>query len=346
MLLDDIYIQSLGVHLGERVDLAEAVADGRYPAADFDASGLLAVSVSDKHPPDQAVAALRQALDRESIPPEDFRLLLHAIAYFQGEDMWTPSNYIQLNTIGGSAPAIDVDQKSNGGLATLALAAGYLSQYDDASVAITSGERFCLPGFDRFRADPSTVFGDGGTAMVLGRRPGFARILSCVMTSDSTLEDMFRDGALKDAPRSGQTPLSLRKRTQAYMRRHITDLDELSQRIMQKHVDCLQQALDETKTDLSEVSGTVLNVVGQTVAWGRHLGLEQERTNWEFGRRTGHMGPGDQTAGLDDLLTSGRLSPGDRVVLTSTGYGFNWGTAVLEILHIPDWAKEKEVTAP
>lgn len=350
MLLNDIYLESLGVRLGRRLDLDEAVADGRYASTEHIANALHSVTVSDdEFAPDLAVAAVRQALERGTVDPADVRLLLHASTYFQGQDVWTPSSYIQQSTIGGSAPAIEVDQKSNGGLAALSLASSFLAGCDDdASVMITTGERFCLPGFDRFRTESGTVMADGGTALVLSRRPGFARVISCVLTSDSRLEGMYRGRGLKDAPASGDKPLNMRGRKADFMRKHLSDLESISLQIAGGIGTTIQAALDEAKTDVADVRRFVMPNNGQTVRWWGMLadmGVGLDRTTWEFGRGISHLGAGDQVAGLDHLLTTGELSAGDRVVLAGTGYGFNWGAAVVEILHVPDWAAPAPATA-
>ncbi|MGW4648520.1 ketoacyl-ACP synthase III family protein [Kitasatospora sp. NPDC004289] len=343
MLANDIYLDSIGVRLGRRLDLAEAAADGRYAASEHIANGLLGVTVSeDDHAPDLAVAAVRQALERSEADPADVRLLLHASAYFQGQDMWTPSSYIQHHTIGGGAPAVEVDQKSNGGLAALSLASAFLAACEDtAAVLITTGERFCLPGFDRFRTESGTVMADGGTAMLLTRRPGFARVVSCVLTSDPSLEGMYRGRSLKDAPAAGDKPLNMRGRKADFMRRHLSDLEEISLRIADGISGCLQQALAEAKCEADDIRRFVMPNNGQTVRWWgmlAEMGVERERTTWEFGREISHLGSGDQAAALDHLLRTGQLAAGDRVLLAGAGYGFNWGAAVLEILHVPDWA--------
>jgi len=349
MLLNDIYLESLGVRLGLRVNLNDAVADGRYSSTECVANALLAVTVSDDvFAPDLTIAAVNQAMARSAVDPERVRLLLHASTYFQGQDMWTPSSYIQHSTIGGSAPAMEVDQKSNGGLAALSLASGFLAGCDDHQIVmITTGERFCLPGFDRFRTESGTVMADGGTALLLGRRPGFARVLSCAMLSDSSLEGLYRGRGLKDAPASGDKPLNMRGRKADFMRRRLDDLEMVSLQIASGIGTCIRQALDEAKTHADDVRRFVMPNNGQTVRWWSMLadmGVTLDRTTWQFGRGISHLGAGDQTAGLDHLLTTGQLKAGDRVVLAGTGYGFNWGAAVLEILHVPAWAAASAAT--
>jgi 3-oxoacyl-[acyl-carrier-protein] synthase-3 len=64
----------------------------------------------------------------------------------------------------------------------------------------------------------------------------------------------------------------------------------------------------------------------------RFLGLPPERSTWDFGSTTGHMGSGDQVTGLHHLRTTGRLRRGDRVLLLGGGTGFTVTGAVLRIL--------------
>ncbi|GLZ29299.1 hypothetical protein Lesp02_14890 [Lentzea sp. NBRC 105346] len=346
MRLNDIFVDSIGVRLGRSIDLADAVADGRYEASEYTANGLLKAVVSDdEFAPDMAIKAVRTAMARGSATPEEVRLILHASVYFQGQDMWTPASYIQQATIGGSAPSIDVDQKSNGGMAALGLGVAYLSNLDDdAAVLITTCDRFCLPGWDRFRSESGTVLGDGATATVLTRRPGFARVLSCVMTADPTLEEMYRGDGLTTTPAPTDRPLDLRKRKNKYMRRNLRQLDEISLRIARGVGDSMTQALDEAKVELDDVTRVVLPNIGKTVRWWSllaEMGVGEERTTWDFGRNIGHLGAGDQFNALHHLVSTGLLAPGDRVVLAGSGHGFNWASAVIEILDIPDWSSHE-----
>ncbi|MFF3764295.1 ketoacyl-ACP synthase III family protein [Streptomyces sp. NPDC001922] len=341
MLLNDIYLDAIGVRLGRPTDLADAVAEGRYPSAEYTANALLGAVVSDEFAPDMAVRAVRQAMERSAARPADVRMILHASTYYQGQDMWTPASYIQQQTIGGNAPAVDVDQKSNGGVAALSLGAAYLAACDDdAAVLLTTGERFCDPGFDRYRSESGTVMADGATATVLTRRPGFARVLATVLTADPTLEEMYRGRSLRDAPASGDKPLDMRSRKKLFMRSRLRDLEKISEQVAGGVGDCMGRALSEAKTELAEVRRFVLPNVGQTVRWWSVLagmGVGHERTTWDFGRGIGHLGAGDQALGLHHLVATGAVEPGDRVVLAGTGYGFNWGCAVVEILDTPRW---------
>src|SRR5262249_55505125 len=186
---DELYIAAASSWLPERMTLGEAERAGLAERARAWNTGIESVCVSEeKSAPEMAVLAARAAIERAKCEPEDIHLLLHASAYHQGHDMWSPASYIQRFSAGNACPAIEVRQMSNGGMAALELAAGYLIAADRPTALITTADRFCLPGFDRWRSDPSTICGDGATAVVLSTRAGFAKLRGLVTVSDSGLE--------------------------------------------------------------------------------------------------------------------------------------------------------------
>jgi 3-oxoacyl-[acyl-carrier-protein] synthase-3 len=67
----------------------------------------------------------------------------------------------------------------------------------------------------------------------------------------------------------------------------------------------------------------------------RALDIDPDRTTWSWGSGVGHLGAGDQIAGLNHLATTGALNAGQTCVLISAGAGFAWSVAVLDILHEP-----------
>ncbi|MFD0513441.1 3-oxoacyl-[acyl-carrier-protein] synthase III C-terminal domain-containing protein [Streptomyces aureus] len=104
----------------------------------------------------------------------------------------------------------------------------------------------------------------------------------------------------------------------------------------------IKQALADAGSELAEADWVVLPHFGRrrlTSIYYKPFGIDPARTTWDYSRTVGHLGAGDQFAGLDHLTVSGRAAPGDRVVLVSVGAGYSWGCAVLDILERPDWAQ-------
>src|SRR5690349_5448140 len=194
MKFEDLYIAGVDSWLPEPMTLEAAERAGLCDRRLVWRTGIESVCVSRRESaPEMAALAAPGALRQAGCDPASVDLLLHAATYYQGHDLWPPASYVQRTALGNHCPAIEVRQMSNGGMAALELAAAYLVAGQARRHAlITTGDRFCLPGFDRWRSDPGTICGDGGTAAVLSKGHGFARLRSLVTVSDSSLEGMSR----------------------------------------------------------------------------------------------------------------------------------------------------------
>lgn len=345
MRWENLYVAGLGAYLPERVQTAEeAVAAGIYNAEESTANGIRAVRVAGdgESPAEMAAAAGRQAVARSGHGHEDFGLVLHACVAHQGQEMWTPVNYVQNETVGGSGAAIEIRQGSNGGLAGVELAASYLTARPSQTAAlVTTGDAFLLPYFDRWGSDSQQVYGDGAGALVLSSRGGFARLRSTASYSDSSLEPIYRgvDG-WTPAPFHDQRPVDLRSRKSDYLLRNEDAYDTVIQRMTKNVGIVLQEALDDADTNLAGTSFFVHANIAETIAqfsFYTLLGVDRSTTTYDWGQDFGHMGAGDQLIGLNHLVESGRPKPGDLVVTLGVGTGFMWTVAVLEFLDVPQW---------
>ncbi|MFJ6943780.1 ketoacyl-ACP synthase III family protein [Streptomyces wuyuanensis] len=337
-----LYIAATGSRLPPRVLTEEAVADGRCSAALARATGSLAVAVAgEESAPQLAVRAARSALERAGTAPSDIDLVLHASFFHQGHDLWAPASYIQRETVGNTCPAMEVRQVSNGGMAALELASAYLAVDPGRSAAlITTGDKFCPPGFDRWHSDPGTVYADGGTALVLSRRAGFARIRSLVTVSVPELEGMHRgDDPFAQAPFGHRPRVDLDACKRAFLSGY--GVSHAVSRVAAAQETVVKQALAEAELDLDDITRIALPHLGRRrlqAAYFGPLGIDPERTTWPWSRRVGHLGAGDPIAGLDHLAGTGALDAGDTCLLVSVGAGFSWSCAVLDILERPGWA--------
>ncbi|MDH6132411.1 3-oxoacyl-[acyl-carrier-protein] synthase-3 [Kitasatospora sp. MAA4] len=342
MRFDDLYITGAAAHLPPRVTVAQALERGECDPQSVRSSDLLSVAVSDgESGPEMAASAAGTALRRADADPGEIDLLLHATVYYQGHDLWAPASYVQRRALGNRCPAVEVRQLSNGGMAALELAAGYLVPGSArVGALLTTGDRFCAPGFDRWRSDPGTVYGDGGTALVLSRRPGFARLRSLVTVGDSDLEAMHRGAdPFGAAPFEQRRPMDLEVLKRRFIEQVGTSYSVA--RVSAAQTEVLKQALAEADTELAGIDWFVLPHFGLrrlTSGFLRRWEVAPEDTTWTWGRTVGHLGAGDQFAGLAHLAQSGRLLPGQRCLLVGVGAGYSWSCAVLEVRHTPDWA--------
>ncbi|RFU39905.1 3-oxoacyl-ACP synthase [Actinomadura logoneensis] len=346
MRCDGLFLAGLAHRLPPAVDVAEAVADGRYDPSDLASDEYAAITAvpagTGEAPPEMAVAAGRAALRRAGRSPSEVALLLHASAWFQGIDYWPAASYVHREVLGEDgrhAPALDVQQMCAGALGALELAASYLTADPSRRCAlVTTADRFGGPGFDRWRADlPGLVYGDGAAAAVLGQE-GFARLLSVSTVVDTALEGLYR-GDEPFAVHPGR-PVDVRARRAAFAARARALVGSVADRTTSGLTEAVARTLDEAGLKLDDIARFVFPNVGLRVLRTRYaepFGLDLSRTTWEWGRRTGHVGAADQLTGLTHLVESGLVGPGDRVLLVGIGAGFAWVCAAVEITENPGW---------
>ncbi|MET9682343.1 ketoacyl-ACP synthase III family protein [Streptomyces coeruleorubidus] len=341
--MDRLFIAATGSWLPPRIRTEDAVADGRCSASLARSTGSVSVAVAgEESAPQMAVGAARRALQRAGALPGDISLVLHASFFHQGHDLWAPASYVQRAALGNSCPAMEVRQVSNGGMAALELASAYLAADPGRSAAlITTADKFCPPGFDRWRSDPGTVYGDGATALVLSRHRGFARIRSLTTVSVPELEGMHRgDDPFQDTPFSHRPQVDLEACKRAFLA--TTGVSYAVSKVAAAQEAVVKQALAEAELELADIDRIALPHLGRRrlqAAYFGPLDIDPQRTTWPWSRQVGHLGAGDPFAGLDHLTVSGALGPGDTCLLVSVGAGFTWSCAVLDILERPEWVE-------
>ena len=337
---DSVYLRATGVRLPSRLLVADALAAGECDEQSVARTDVESVSVSNgESAAEMAVSAARLALERADSGPADVDLILHADVYHQGQDMWPVASYIQRETVRNRAPALEIKQMSNGGLAGLDLACSYLRADRTRSDALlTAADRFCLPGVDRWRTDPGTPYADGAAAVVLSRRGGFARVASIAVGSDSELEEMHRgDPDFGPAPFSTRIPIDFGAAKQAFTKRYGMSFSISRTAAGQRKV--IKEALAGAGIELADARWVILPHFGRRrleSIYFKPLGIDPSRTTWDWSRTVGHLGAADQLASLDHLAAAGRLNPGDHCLLISVGAGYSWAAAVIEVLQRPD----------
>lgn len=336
MRFDDLHIVGATVYFEGRSTVAEALRDEQCDERTATRSGIATFAVSKSTAaPELAVGAARRVLEQTHTHPTEIDLVLHATVQHQGHDLWSAASYIQRYAVGNRCPSIEIKQLSNGGMAALELASGYLSGRPERTAGLlTTGDVFGAPGFDRWRSDPGTVYGDAGTALLLrrGHSPGFARLRSLVTVSDADLEQMHRGrDPFSPVPFAVRQPIDLGLLQRAFLAD--TGRSYSVERIAAGQDETLKRALAEADCTLADVDWFVLPNFGRSrlaSTFLRRWNVPEERTTWPWGRSVGHLGAGDQFAGLAFLAGAGRTRAGQLGLLFGVGAGFTWSCAVVE----------------
>jgi 3-oxoacyl-[acyl-carrier-protein] synthase-3 len=265
---------------------------------------------------------------------------LYAVTTRRGLEGWSAGSYLQNEVLDGGGVSFEIGQQSNGALASVELAAARLAAAPDRPAAlIAAADTFPAPWWDRWRAGWGLVFADGAAAAVLSRRGGFARIASAVTVSDPGLEGMHR-GSLPFVPSDKEHyPVDFRARSLDYTQSG--DLAEVSRRMAGGVRRAVTRAAEEAGLAVPDADHVIVPGFGRTLLLREcldPLGVPLDRTTWNWAAHVGHLGAADQFAALAHLSESGRLTPGDRVLVISVGGGFNWTCVVLDIADRPAWS--------
>ncbi|WP_370964995.1 3-oxoacyl-[acyl-carrier-protein] synthase III C-terminal domain-containing protein [Amycolatopsis sp. cg9] len=295
---------------------------------------------------DLAVRAGRNALASMAVtttgPLPVPELHFHAAIWrgSRGIDFWSRAAYVRtrLGLPGGRGITSELNAMSNSLVGGIDISARVLAGSPDLdTVLLTGGETFGPPAFDHLAADHGIAYGDGGSALILGRHPGLAHILATSSYTDPTLEQLHR-GNHRFLP-AGTTELGIERIRER--KRQYTDAVGAASVTRRNH-DGVRAVMDEALRD----AGLQLDQLRWILLphYGRHLldthclqplGITAERTLCHAGDQWGHIGPNDQIVGLAHLLTRGAVVPADHVALLGIGIGMTWTAAILRIDTVP-----------
>ncbi|GLY43040.1 hypothetical protein Amsp01_090630 [Amycolatopsis sp. NBRC 101858] len=339
MRWQDLHLRGIGAALGEIVAVEDLVSGRTLHGA----TSQRAVSIaSGSTGMDLAVRAGRNALASMAmttagpLPVPD--LHFHAAIWrgSRGIDFWSRAAYVRtrLGLPAGRGIASELNAMSNSLIGGIDISARVLAGSPDIdTVLLTGGETFGPPAFDHLTADHGIAYGDGGSALILGRHPGLARILATSSYTDPTLEQLHR-GNQPFAP-AGTTEYGMERIRER--KRQYTDVVGVASVARRNH-DGVRAVIDEALRD-AELSIDELRWV-LLPHYGRHLldthclqplGITADRTLCHAGDQWGHMGPNDQIIGLTHLLVRGAVAAGDYVALLGIGIGMTWTATILRI---------------
>lgn len=329
--LNDLRISGVGVYLPPKQNVSDAIKLGLYDEKSYLVDGIDAVGVEEVlMPADMAAIAARNAISMAGVNPTQVSYLLHSYLERQGPDFWDAAPRVALESIGRNVPALDVRQSCNGAMGSMWLAATMGTK--NANI-ITTADRFNQPYINRWRGDQS-VFGDGATAAVLESGRGFAKI-----DSINTLAENLLEGECFSFPDEDLDNYINFEERREYFYSEKMNMVEHYNILKNIMTECINVTLLEAGLERKNVSW-VLPVISTKMRMKTQLeqfmGLDLQNSSWDFGKQTGHMGSGDQIAGLWWLLNNGLIGAGDHIIMIGGGTGFTLTVAALTILDIPE----------
>ncbi len=352
MKAHDIWLVGIGVYVppAQEISLADAASDGTCSGR-TGADQIARVSVAgDMSAPDMALHAARRAFASSSAGPADVSLLLYADVWHQGPDGWGPHSYLQRHLGLDHSLAVELRAGCTGAFSAVELAVSHLQQRSPADVAlVVSSDNFGTKLVDRWCMGPfQGAVGDGAAAILLSRRPGFARVLSIAGTTFSEMEAAHRDGEpLFPPPVTEGRYMDLGTRAakfQARAMRHGRWVNFLMGH-RDRSVGVVEEALADAGAGRRDVSRVLIHSMPEPTAatYLESLGYVLDQSSWSFAETLGHVGASDHVLALHHLLVTGQLAPADRVLLTGFSPGVTYKAMVLEIVDVQPFLNQKEI---
>ncbi|WP_405160961.1 ketoacyl-ACP synthase III family protein [Nocardia sp. NBC_01499] len=331
-------IRAVTTWLPDTLETADAaVARGLVTDQDLADSGIAAVPVSDElAAPEMAVLAARRALESADIDGTAIDLGIHSWIHHQGHDFWSPAHYI-VHALGAeSADAVGVQVMCNGGGAVLELgAARLLADPDTDLVLATTADRFHDTGFDRWAGDYGVYYGDGATAVLLGRRDDARDELTLLALSIQTIswaEALHRgDDAFAPAPRWHSSRVNARRTKKAYLEQFGGEgFKGAAHEAIRTMVTTALADAGLSPHDPRIRYLTVPRVWMKTRRDVYYQALDglTGGTILDLGEKTGHLGAGDLAANCAEL--TGLLDSGEIAISMCSGGGFGFTAAVVQ----------------
>jgi 3-oxoacyl-[acyl-carrier-protein] synthase III len=341
----DVYIKAIGLYLPEVYSAEQAVREGLYSADDHHANELTGLPIAgDMAPFEMAVHAVEQVFERSGQNPATIDLMLYASAFHQGPDGWCAPSYVQRFAVGGSAPAIEIRHGCSGLFSSLHLAVGHLWASAEHSTVLWMGaDNSTSPLMDRWSTlSPGMLVGDGASALVLSKEPGFARLLSVDSVAIPELEELHRAGEplFPPGPVLGRK-LDFKARAARWVS-SAPEATEMRALLLNGHEKLVERTVQNSGRKISEMAWISHVHTSRSMLEDRLLpmyGLPLSRSSWDLVRDVGHLGVSDQVVAFERLLKAGRLAPGDLYLMAGVGPGINITTAVFEIVDVPHWAR-------
>ncbi len=290
------------------------------------------VAGPDEHPAGLGTQAAEQALADAGIGAEEIGIIAYGGLGSYDYNFWSPAAKIQ-DAIGARhAYTFEIRNGCNGGNLGLHVCRELLLGSPDReyALAVAADTLSRAVNYGDKKALSSFTFGDGAAAVVLKKDARDNRLLAYASRSDGSLADFVKvPGGGTRIPCTGPAF----RQEDAFLQ--VTDPDALDEifakTYLSQYLSVIREALEKSGYTEADIDHLFTNQVKKstTDALLAGLGLDESRTVRTM-REYGHMGPVDTLFCLALARETGRIRPGDLVVMAGSAIGFTWAALVLE----------------
>jgi 3-oxoacyl-[acyl-carrier-protein] synthase-3 len=281
------------------------------------------LAAPDEFTSDMAARAAERALANANVSAEQIDLI--AVATIT-PDMPFPSTacLVQRKIGAYRAAAFDLEAACSGFIYGLEIAQQFIMSRTYDTVLVIGAEKLSAI-VDWQDRNTCVLFGDGAGAAVLRNRPDSHGLLTAVMGADGRKADLlFMAGGGSRCPATVDSVAA---------RQHFLRMEgkETFKNAVQAMQTAAEEALRRCEIDITRIKCIIPHQANRRIidAVGERLGARPDQLFVNL-HKYGNTSAASVAIALDEAVQSGRVQPGDLILLMVFGAGLTWGAAVIE----------------
>jgi len=281
------------------------------------------IAAKDEQTSDMAAKAALKAIEQAKISPTEIDLILVATAT---PDMLFPATacFVQKKIGATKAACLDISAACAGFLFGLEIAQQFITSHTHDTVLVIGAEKLTSIT-DWTDRNTCVLFGDGAGAAVLRHRGSAHGVISTHIGSDGQYTDiLFMPGG------GSRCPI-----TRENVDRNLQTIHMIGKEVYKQAVTAMlkaaKKALDQAGLAIEDISCIIPHQANVRIieAIADRLGISREKMFVNLDRY-GNTSAAAVAIALDEANRSGRIKPGDYILMVVFGGGLTWASTVIE----------------
>jgi 3-oxoacyl-[acyl-carrier-protein] synthase III len=281
------------------------------------------IAGKDEQTSDMATKAALNAIEQAKISREEIDLILVATAT---PDMLFPATacFVQKKIGAINAACLDISAACAGFLFAVEIAQQFITSHTYDTVLVIGAEK--LTSITNW-TDRNTcvLFGDGAGAAILQHRDGSHGVISTHIGSDAQYTDiLFMPGG------GSRCPITRDNADLNLNTIHMTGKEVYKQAVTAM-IDAAKKALDQAGLSIDDIACVIPHQANLRIIEGiaDRLGIPLEKFYVNLDRY-GNTSAAAVAIALDEANRTGRIKPGDYVLMIVFGGGLTWASTIIE----------------
>jgi len=281
------------------------------------------IAAKDEQTSDMAAKAALKALEQANVSPEEVDLILVATAT---PDMLFPATacFVQKKIGAKNAACLDISAACAGFLFGIEIAQQFITSHTHDTVLVIGAEKLIsiTNWTDR---NTCVLFGDGAGAALLQHRGRAHGVISTHIGSDGQFTDiLFMPGG------GSRCPITKDNVDLNLATIHMTGKDVYKQAVIAM-LSAAQKALDQAGLSIDDIACIIPHQANLRIidAIADRLGISRDKVFVNL-EKYGNTSAAAVAIALDEANRTGRIKPGDYILMVVFGGGLTWASTIVE----------------